>query len=309
VDARGRINEDRGVGLCVVVVSNVPPIAEHLVPLLRELGHDPRALIASRRPPGWPAPPPGMEPMGDASAPDGVDLLFARDKHSIEPLLAAYEPDLMLCWGFPWKLTQAALDVPRLGSINCHPGPLPRHRGPIPFAWTLRSGDSHFGIAWHRMDAEFDTGAILARTSVRVLDTDTTIFDIGPRIVTASLGLLPLVLEKVAAGDPGEPQDESLATWAGHFEDDQYAVVDWSRPARAVHDQVRAWQLTFGMSGIVAPRAELDGELVRLLRTSISDPGGEARRVECGDGPIWILESEPLGVASAEASPRAASRV
>jgi methionyl-tRNA formyltransferase len=284
------------MGLRIVLVSNVPPITERMVPVLRDLGHEVPGLVASRRPRDWPAAPAGDLRMSDESAPAGLDLLFAKDKHSVEALLAAYEPDLMLCWGFPWKLPQAALDVPRLGSVNCHPGPLPRHRGPVPFAWTLRCGDSHYGTTWHRMDAELDTGAILAQATVPVEDTDTTIFDIGPRIGAAAIGLLPEVLAKVVAGDPGEPQDESLATWAGHFEDDEYAVVDWSQPARAIHDQVRAWWLTFNLSGIVAPRAVLGkGERVRLVRTSLTDPGGGAgRRVECGDGPLWILESEPL---------------
>ena len=59
-----------------------------------------------------------------------------------------------------------------------------------------------------------------------------------------------------------------------------------------MHNQVRAWAMTFGMYDIVAPVAELDGERVKLLRTSLVDPGGDARRVECGDGPIWIVESE-----------------
>ena len=284
------------MGLRIVLVSNVPPITERMVPVLRDLGHEVPGLVASRRPPDWPAPPAGDLRMSDESAPADLDLLFAKDTHSVEYLLAAYEPDLMLCWGFPWKLPRAALDVPRLGSVNCHPGPLPRHRGPVPFAWTLRSGDSHYGTTWHRMDAELDTGAILAQATVPVEDTDTTIFDFGPRIGEAAIGLLPEVLDKVVAGDPGEPQDESLATWAGHFEDDEYAVVDWSQPARAIHDQVRAWWLTFNLSGVVAPRAVLgEGERVRLVRTSLTDPGdGTGRRVECGDGPLWILESEPL---------------
>jgi len=29
------------------------------------------------------------------------------------------------------------------------------------------------------------------------------------------------------------------------------------------------------------------------LRTSLTDSGDSARRVECGDGPIWVVESEP----------------
>jgi hypothetical protein len=55
-----------------------------------------------------------------------------------------------------------------------------------------------------------------------------------------------------------------------------------------------AWQLTFNMSGIVAPVAELDGQSVRLVRTSLTDPGDGARRVEAGDGALWIVESEPI---------------
>ena len=61
-----------------------------------------------------------------------------------------------------------------------------------------------------------------------------------------------------------------------------------------LHDQVRAWHLTFGMSGLRAPVAELDGEQVVPLQTRLADPGGEARRVECGDGPIWVVASEPV---------------
>ena len=69
--------------------------------------------------------------------------------------------------------------------------------------------------------------------------------------------------------------------------------VDWSQPARKIHDQVRAWHLTFGLSGLRAPLAELDGEEVVVLQTRLTDPGGDARRVECGDGPIWVVASEP----------------
>jgi len=50
----------------------------------------------------------------------------------------------------------------------------------------------------------------------------------------------------------------------------------------------------FGFAGLRAPVAELDGEQVGLRRTRLTDPGGGARRAECGDGPIWVEASEPL---------------
>ncbi len=273
----------------VAIVSMVAPVIERLVPVLRDLGHEPRGVVTPRVERRRPD-----DALTDANIPAGLDLLFGKDRWSIEPLLRALEPDLMVCWGFPWKLPPAALEVARLGSINLHPALLPRHRGPIPLAWALREGDGRFGITWHRMDAELDTGRLLAQTSIPIEDDDVEITDFGLKLGAAAFRLLPGVLERVAAGDPGDLQPEEGASWAGYFEDDEYARVDWSQPARRIHDQVRAWNLTFGMGRIVAPVAELDGERVRIVRTSLRDPGGGARLIECGDGLLWLVETEAI---------------
>ena len=112
--------------------------------------------------------PPQLHPghMLDELARD-VAVLFPATKLELESLLRAYEPDVVVCWGFAWKIPPEALTVPRLGSVNLHPALLPRHRGPIPMAWALREGDTHFGLTWHRMDADFDTGPILAQARCR----------------------------------------------------------------------------------------------------------------------------------------------
>jgi len=284
---------EKAKGWRIVVISAVLPVAEPLIACLRELGHEPIAWLLARRSPEFydrPLPPWGE--ITDKSAPDGVSLIFARDKHVVAPLLRGLEPDVVLCWGFGWKLPQEALDVPRLGSVNQHPALLPRHRGPIPSAWALREGDGQFGITWHRMDAELDTGPILAQSTLPIEDEWTTIEEMGPSILQATFELLPQVFERLAAGDPGDPQSEEGASWAGYFGED-YATVDWSQPARKIHDQVRAWHLTFGQGDVSGPIAELDGERVKLLRTSLNDRGDGARAVETGEGNIWILESEP----------------
>lgn len=276
----------------VFMVCSVRPLADALATTLRELGHEPVAVLGPRRP-GDEQQPEFLR-LSPATAPAGVDLLFAHDRHAIERLVRAYEPDLLTCWGFPWRIPLAALEVPRLGSINMHPALLPRHRGPIPFAWTVRADDPEWGFTWHRMDSQLDTGNVLAQATTPVEDDDVDISEFGPRLTATALGILPRALERVAAGDPGDPQPEEGATWAGHFEDDDYVRVDWSHTARQIHNQVRAWHLTFGMSGLRAPVADLDGAGVVLLRTSLTDPGDGARRVECADGPIWVVEHEPL---------------
>jgi methionyl-tRNA formyltransferase len=281
----------------IVLITTVPPVAHGLTEALRGLGHQPVAVLTARRT----QPVEGPLNMTDGSAPPGLDVGLVASRHGLEPLLRAYQPDLAICWGFPWKIPMSALQVPRLGAINCHPALLPRHRGPVPLAWAFRDGDTQYGVTWHRMDAELDTGPILAQASVPMEDDDFDIWIVAPRMGAVALGLLPRVLERVAAGDPGDPQPSEGVSWAGHFGDD-YASVDWEQPARRIHDQVRAWQFTFGMSAVSGPIAELDGSPVRLTRTSLVDPGGDARRVEAGDGPIWIVSWEPVELAGAAES-------
>ena len=89
------------------------------------------------------------------------------------------------------------------------------------------------------MDADLDTGGILAQTTVPAVPDDFEIMVVGPRLAEAALALLPRVLDRVAAGDPGEPQPQEGGSWAGHFGED-FATVEFTKPARAIHDQVRA---------------------------------------------------------------------
>lgn len=276
----------------IALITTVPPVAAFMVPALEELGPEPVAIISARR--SEPIPDRGFPEFSDATAPRGLDLLMARDRWSMEPLLRSVQPDLAICWGFPWRIPLPALEVPRLGSINLHPALLPRHRGPVPLSWAIRDGDPHYGLTWHRMDADLDTGGILAQATAPMQDDDFEIMVVGPRLAGVALSLLPGVLDRVAAGDPGDPQATDGASWAGWFEED-YATIDWSRPAAEVHRQVRAWAL--GPSHhVVGAVTELDGRRIKVTRTSLAEPpaGVAARRVDTGDGPIWILASEPL---------------
>ena len=277
----------------IAIITTVTPVAGILNTALRELGHEPLAVVSARRPEPIDPTRQGFPELSDSTAPPGLDLLIARDKWSMEPLLRAVQPDLAICWGFPWRIPLEALQVPRLGSINSHPAPLPRHRGPIPVSWSIRAGDPHYGVTWHRMDANLDTGGILAQATVPMRDDEFSFLELGPRLAEVTVGLLPRALERVAAGDPGDPQPDEGATWAGHFDED-YVDVDWSKTAREIHNQVRAWAFATP-AAIEGPIAELDGRRVRLTRTSIADPGDpKAISMATGDGQIWVVAWEPL---------------
>ncbi|WP_414640802.1 methionyl-tRNA formyltransferase [Archangium sp.] len=131
-----------------------------------------------------------------------------------------------------------AFSVPPLGTVNVHPSLLPRHRGPNPLGWTLRGHEPEVGLTFHRMEADFDTGPVLAQGRRPLYDED-TVEAILQKVMALAGGLLPDVLGRVAWGEPGESQSSDQGSYAGLFED-AYREIDWTQPARAVHLQVRA---------------------------------------------------------------------
>ena len=63
---------------------------------------------------------------------------------------------------------RAVLEVAPLGAIGVHPSLLPRHRGPDPYFWAIESGDLETGVTAHRLEEEYDTGAILAQRRLAI---------------------------------------------------------------------------------------------------------------------------------------------
>lgn len=247
---------------------------------LRGLGHEPVGVVA---------------PAADRAqvceivehAPPELDVLVAARRDRLAPLLRALEPDVAVCSAFPWKVPADALAVPPLGILNGHPAVLPAYRGPVGDAWAIRNGERDLGFTWHLMDEDFDTGPILAQEQYRLDDGDGR-DDFAAKLASAAVESLATALARRLAGDRGVPQ-EGGAYWP--FFEEEYVWIDWSRPAAEVQTQVRAWWRGLTADGIEGPLAELRGETVRVLGTRLS-PGRGVRR-ECGDGPIWIVETEP----------------
>ena len=105
----------------------------------------------------------------------------------------------------------------------------------------------------------------------------------------------PQALARLAAGEPGTVQEGG--DYQTFFTDDD-AWLDFSRPAVELHRLVWAWRYALAQGELHGALAELDGETVRVLASSLDEVEG-ARRVECGDGPLWILVTEPVSVPEA----------
>ncbi|WPB78752.1 formyltransferase family protein [Archangium violaceum] len=278
--------------------------------LLRARGHE---LVALVLPAGQGGPRPqdeqGWSVMHQLvrATPPGTDVLIASQRVHLAPLLSAVRPDFVLSFFFPWRIPPEAFSVPPLGTVNVHPSLLPRHRGPNPLGWTLRGHEPEVGLSFHRMEADFDTGPVLAQGR-RPLHDEDTVEVILQKVMALAGELLPDVLSRVAWGEPGEPQSPEQGSYAGLFED-AYREIDWTQPARSVHLQVRACRMApfrGGREG--AAFTTLQGQRLRVLSTRLVDPGAPvpgapgtvlvrhesgALLVQCGDGPLCVLQSEP----------------
>jgi methionyl-tRNA formyltransferase len=135
---------------------------------------------------------------------------------------------------------------------------------------------------------------------------DDLVWDMLGRMSAAMPGILTEALVRLAAGDEGAPQDQSMATDAPHFEPN-WRFIDWSEPARQVHNKVRSWT---GMRGVAhGAIGEVGGQMMVIKRTRLLDPeagAGSAKpgtvvnrsngqlTVHCGDGPLAIVDWESV---------------
>lgn len=183
------------------------------------------------------------------------------DEASLVGAVRAAEPDLLVSWFWTKKLPASVLFIPRLGTLGVHPSLLPRHRGPDPTYWAIRSGDAVTGVTAHRLEAEYDTGAILGSEALTIRE-DWNAYELAKALDRPSLRLLRSVTRQIEAGEARETaQDEHLATEAPFPEDDDLEIR-WSATTDEALRQIRA------LAPAPGAFTELGGEIVTVLRAS-----------------------------------------
>jgi methionyl-tRNA formyltransferase len=265
--------------LRVAIITVVPEVAAGYTAFLPQLGHDPVVVIAADRRSGD-----GVR----AAVPDDVELVYPERPAGIAAALRERDCDVGLCTGYPWRIPGDALAATPLGIVNGHPSLLPRYRGPFPVAWAVRNGEAEIGLSYHLMDAGFDTGPLLAQTAISLGDEDDWAA-VQAKLAAAVATTLPVALERLACGDRGDVQ--AGGEYQSHFGED-YLYVDTALPRADVHRQVRAWSFVPDRIAPHGPILERDGVRRRVVRTSLTDVPA-AERLECADGPLWIVETTP----------------
>lgn len=122
-------------------------------------------------------------------------------------LLAADPPDLLVLGGTR-ILREAILDVPRIATVNAHPGLLPTLRGPSSAGWALYK-DLPQGATTHFVDTHIDEGDIILRRQLAVHRED-TYEKINGRLATLAGELMAETLSYFERGAvPRSPQERT----------------------------------------------------------------------------------------------------
>ena len=190
---------------------------------------------------------------------------------AVHARLMAAKPDLLVSWFWTTRLPQRILDVPARGAIGVHPSLLPRFRGPDPYFWAIDMGDKETGVTAHRLEATYDTGAILGQRTLAI-PPEWNAWTLAKKLDRPSLALLREVVRAFAEGHapPDVAQDESRAT-AAPQPDEDLLVLRWSWPAERIVRRMRAaspWPGALAQIGdneITLTRAEVLTDIPRAL--------------------------------------------
>ncbi len=229
-------------------------------------------------------------------------------------IISGMKPDFIVSGYYPRLFGPTLLSIPKHGCVNTHPTGLPRFRGLSPYFTHLFFGDGSNMITIHWLDAHADTGDIIAQASVPILESDTG-FISGHKLTEAGRDAFREVWPLLKSGKaPRRPQDERRAS-VFNF-DWSLAEIDWSLPARAVWNRVRAltrplngcWTTSLGQKLMIwetrvvpaqeeipAPHA-VAGEVLAVT--------GAGFVVQCGGGQLHVSDWHPVaGQAGERAAP------
>lgn len=208
-----------------------------------------------------------VEQPENINAPEGVRLIDSL------------RPDLLVTAAYGQILSPEVLAVPRLGGINLHGSILPAYRGAAPVARAIQAGEAETGVTVIRMTPRIDAGGIIAVARTPI-DPDVTAGELEDRLARLGAPLIVQAVADVAAGTARVlPQDRRRVTRAPKLSKDD-SPIDWTRPARAVHDHVRAMQ-PWPIARTVWQPAGGDRAPLPLIvhRTIVAEGSGEPGRV------------------------------
>ncbi|UCG43711.1 MAG: methionyl-tRNA formyltransferase [candidate division WOR-3 bacterium] len=278
--------------------------SEFACPALRELvraGHDIAAVVTAPSRRGGRGKKPLRSPVEQAAGEIGLPLLRPEDPNSEDFVreLSGLGPELGILVSYGHILHEKLMSVPPRGFLNLHPSLLPAYRGAAPIQRALMDGVGTTGVCVIQMARKVDAGDILARRAASV-GPDDTAGELSDRLAELGAGLLVDTIGKIGRDEvSGEQQDTAAVTRAPKLTEKD-RILDWTLPADALHNRIRAlspspgaWTLFRGERLLVYRSRPAAGPTPAPPGTILSDRTG--LWVATGSGILELLQVKPQG--------------
>ncbi len=221
-------------------------------------------------------------------------------------VLQDLKPDLQVVVAFR-MLPEAVWALPPMGTFNLHASLLPQYRGAAPINHVIMNGEKVTGVTTFFINHEIDSGSILFREEVSILDED----DAGTLHDKLMETGAQLIIRTINAISSGNIQPLSQNELTGNtdlkpapkiFKED--CKIDWNLDPVTIHNKIR------GLSPYPTAWTELvlkDGSVtsVKIFRTSVSNDtlapgeiacdGKSTLKVGCHGGALQIMELQLAG--------------
>ena len=161
-------------------------------------------------------------------------------------------------------LPNALITIPKLGSINLHGSLLPAYRGAAPIQWALINGDEETGLSTFFIAPKVDTGAVICQDKLPIHPND-NYGTLSERMGILGSVILVETINLIESGSASAiKQNDNHATLAPKITKDM-TIIDWSRPARELHNLVR------GLTPIPSATTIIKGKRIKIQETRVDN--------------------------------------
>ncbi len=157
-----------------IVFMGTPDFASGALQALTDAGYEVLLAVTQPDKPKGRSGKPSAPPVKEKALSLGIPVFQPekiRTPDSVERLRKA-GADIFIVAAFGQILSREILDIPQYGCLNIHASLLPRYRGTSPIQHAILDGEEKTGITIMQMDEGIDTGDMLYKKELPILETD-----------------------------------------------------------------------------------------------------------------------------------------
>jgi len=166
--------------------------------------------------------------------------------HSTTDLVVIQEHkiDFIFCFGFRRLIPKEVLAKAKFAACSTHFSLLPKYRGFAPVNWAIINGEDKCGVSLFHMEAEADSGDIVAQKEIKISDKE-YVSDVMVKCIDALKLILIDEWPKFKKGQvPRIKQDHSKATYTCSRNPED-GLINWNDSTKNIYNLIRGTSKPF----------------------------------------------------------------